>query len=52
MTEDKEIIEALLGMAYDKATEIYSVPLVEYGMNPKNYGILDHPEGYAKITGT
>jgi len=52
MTEDKEIIEALLGMAYDKAAEIYSTTLIEYGMNPRNYGIIERPDGYASITGT
>ncbi len=48
---DKEIMEALLGMAYEKAAEIYSAALVESGMNPRHYGTIEHPEGYATITG-
>ena len=49
---DAEIIEALLGMAYEKAAEIYSEALVEAGMNPRHYGTIENPDGYAAITGT
>jgi hypothetical protein len=49
---DQEIIEALLGMAYEKAIEIYSKPLVEGGLNPRHYGSIANPDGYAVVTGT
>lgn len=38
-------MEALLR---EKAKEIYSEKIVDYGTNPKNYGTMDNPDGYAK----
>jgi len=50
--DERGIIEALLGMTYEKAAEIYSKALVNAGMNPKHYGTMTNPDGYATITGT
>ncbi len=50
--DDRGIIEALLGMAYEKAAEVYSEALVDAGMNPQHYGTLPNPDGYAAVTGT
>jgi hypothetical protein len=36
MEKDKEIKEIMMGMVYEKAREIYSEALVEYGTNPRN----------------
>ena len=41
--DDRGIIEALLGMAYEKAAEVYSEALVDAGMNPQHYGTLPEP---------
>ena len=51
MEKDTEIKEIMMGMVYEKAMEIYSEALIEHGTNPRNYGAIDHPDGYAKITG-
>jgi nitrogen fixation NifU-like protein len=51
MKTDRQIEEIMMGMAYEKAVEIYSELLVEHGTNPRNYGAIEHPDGYAKITG-
>ena len=51
MKSDREIEEIMMGMVYEKAMEVYSEVLVEHGTNPRNYGAIDHPDGYAKITG-
>jgi len=51
MENNRAIEEIMLGMVYGKAREIYSEALIEHGTNPRNYGAIDHPDGYAKITG-
>jgi len=51
MENNRAIEEIMLGMVYEKAREIYSEALIEHGTNPRNYGAIDHPDGYAKITG-
>ena len=51
MKTDRQIEEIMMGMAYEKAVKIYSELLVEHGTNPRNYGAIEHPDGYAKITG-
>jgi len=52
MEQEKRIIEQAMGLVYDKAREVHSDTLVEHGVNPKNYGIMDNPDGHAKVTGT
>ncbi|MBW2595306.1 MAG: iron-sulfur cluster assembly scaffold protein [Deltaproteobacteria bacterium] len=51
MENNREIEEIMMGMVYEKAMEIYSEALIEHGTNPRNHGTIDHPDGYAKITG-
>jgi len=51
MKTDRAIEEIMLGMVREKAMEIYSEALIEYGVNPRNYGSIKDPDGYAKITG-
>lgn len=51
METDRAIEEIMLGMVREKAIEIYSEAMVEYGVNPRNYGSIQDPDGYAKITG-
>lgn len=43
----KEMIDLLM----EKITGGLSVRVVDYGNNPRNYGSLPKPDGYAKITG-
>lgn len=52
MENNDMIIEKMLGMVHEEAKRIYSEKIVDYGVNPRNYGIMDNPDGYAKITGT
>ncbi|MBW2675228.1 MAG: iron-sulfur cluster assembly scaffold protein [Deltaproteobacteria bacterium] len=51
MQTDKVIEEIMMGMIREKATELYSETMIEYGVNPHNYGSIKDPDGYAKITG-
>ena len=52
MENEKEITEIMLSMVYEKAKKIYAENLVDHGINPRNYGIMNHPDGYGKITGS
>jgi len=46
--EIKKIMEKLL---LEKTDNLYSGKVIDYGANPRNRGILDRPDGYAKVTG-
>ncbi|HYA12709.1 MAG TPA: iron-sulfur cluster assembly scaffold protein [Syntrophales bacterium] len=48
MDDDSKIIKEMEAILRKKAEEIYSEKVVEYGTNPKNYGTIDNPDGYAK----
>ncbi len=34
-----------------EAREIYSEITIDHFMNPRNYGVMDQPDGFAKVTG-
>ncbi len=51
MKTDRAIEEIMMGMVREKAMEIYSEALIEHGVNPRNYGSMENPDGYAKVTG-
>jgi len=38
-------------MLNEKTGRHYSARVIDYGTHPRNYGIMDKPDGYAKITG-
>ena len=44
----KKIMETLL---FKEIGHLYSEKVIDYGTNPRNCGILDRPDGYAKVTG-
>ena len=48
MKDESKIIKEMEAILRKKAEEIYSEKVVEYGTNPKNYGAIDNPDGYAK----
>ena len=52
MEDTDKIVQTMTGMVYEKAKEIYSENLVAHGINPRNYDVMDHPDGHGKITGT
>ena len=52
MEKDREIVEAMLGMVYEKARSVYSENIVDFGTNPTHYGVITDPDGYASVTGT
>jgi len=52
MTDEARLIEKAMGLVYDKAREVYSDSIVDHGTNPRNYGIMEDPDGYAAVTGT
>lgn len=51
MEDTDKITEIMLGMVYEKAKKLYSEKVIDYGVNPTHYRIMDKPDGYAKITG-
>ncbi|MBN2284671.1 MAG: hypothetical protein JXO48_12360 [Deltaproteobacteria bacterium] len=46
------VVQAMLGMVLDQARRMYSDTIVDYGINPVHHGILEGPDGYARMTGT
>lgn len=49
-TED-QIINKTLSLLKEKLGAIYSDKVIDYGTSPRNYGILENPDAYAKVTG-
>jgi nitrogen fixation NifU-like protein len=49
MEEDSDIIEKMNALLREKAKEIYSEKIVDYGSNPRHYGTIDGPDGYARM---
>jgi nitrogen fixation NifU-like protein len=48
MDDESTIKEKMEALLREKAKKIYSEKIVDYGTNPKNYGAMDSPDGYAK----
>lgn len=47
MDDDSKIIEEMVAILQEKAKQLYPAKVVDYGSNPKNYGAIDSPDGYA-----
>jgi hypothetical protein len=52
MEDADTIVETMLGMVYEEAKKLYSEKVIDYGVNPTNYGSMNKPDGHARITGT
>ena len=50
MEEDK-IKKAMINLLMEKIGGGFSDQVLDYGSNPRNYGTMDKPDGYAKVTG-
>jgi len=48
---DEQIKQEMIDLLMEKITGGLSEKVVDYGNNPRNYGSLDQPDGYAKIKG-
>lgn len=51
MADEAEIKKEMIDLLMEKITGGLSEKAYDYGYNPRNYGSLDNPDGYAKITG-
>jgi nitrogen fixation protein NifU and related proteins len=49
--DEEQIKNEMIDLLMEKITGGLSEKVVDYGNNPRNYGHLEKPEGYAKITG-
>ncbi len=52
MDNREKIIEKILNMAHEENRGLYSEKVIDGGVNLRNYGIMNNPDGYARITGT
>ena len=50
MEEDK-IKKVMINLLMEKIGSGFSDKVLEYGSNPRNYGTMDKPDGYGKVTG-
>ena len=48
---DEQIKREMIDLLMEKITGGLSEKVVDYGTHPRNYGTLEKPDGYAKITG-
>ncbi len=51
MVEDDKIKKAMINLLMEKIGSGFSDKVLEYGSSPRNYGTMDNPDGYAKVTG-
>ena len=49
--EEEKIRKEMTDLLFEKTKDLFSEKVIDYGTNPRNYGAMDKPEGYAKITG-
>lgn len=52
MEKEDEIKAWMMGLLEEKGIARFSEVLVNHGMHPKHYGLLDRPDGEAKVTGS
>jgi len=48
MEDESKIIENMTAILREKARNLYSEKVFDYGKNPENYGSIDSPDGYAE----
>lgn len=51
MDEEDKITEQMMEMLREVTKKGYTARVFDYGLNPINCGIMDKPDGYAKVTG-
>jgi nitrogen fixation protein NifU and related proteins len=51
MEEEKHIEERSLKMLHERMDRHYSGKVIDYGNNPRNYGVMDEPDAHAVYTG-
>jgi len=51
MDEEDKITEQMMEMLMEVAKKGYTAKVFDYGLNPRNCGVIDKPDGYAKVTG-
>ena len=51
MGEDDDVKRIMESLLLEKTGNFYSERVIDYGTHPRNCGILDRPDGYAKVTG-
>jgi nitrogen fixation NifU-like protein len=51
MDEEEKIKEQMMEMLMEVARKSYTAKVFDYGLNPRNCGVIEKPDGYAKVTG-
>jgi len=51
MNDWDKFISTVQKQVIDQALQIYSETVVQYALFPKNHGVLETPDGYARVTG-
>ncbi|MGD1151378.1 MAG: iron-sulfur cluster assembly scaffold protein [Syntrophales bacterium] len=49
--EEEQIKKEMMDLLFEKTKGLFSEKVIDYGMNPRNCGTMEKPDGYAKITG-
>ncbi|MBM4272510.1 MAG: iron-sulfur cluster assembly scaffold protein [Deltaproteobacteria bacterium] len=51
MEDEAKITEQMMEILMEEVKKVYTEKVLDYGMNRRNYGCMDKPDGYAKVTG-
>lgn len=49
--EEEQIKKEMMDLLFEKTKGLLSEKVIDYGTNPRNYGSMEKPDGYAKIKG-
>jgi len=52
MEKEEEILAEMMGLLEEKGIKRFSESIMNHGMHPGHYGILDRPDGHAELTGS
>jgi nitrogen fixation NifU-like protein len=51
MDEEDKIKEEMMKALMEVVKQGYTARVLDYGLSPRNLGVMDRPDGYAKVTG-
>jgi len=52
MEKEEEVLTKMMGLLEEKGIGRFSERIINHGMHPGHYGILDRPDGHAEFTGS
>ena len=52
MEKEEEVLAKMMGLLEEKGIEHFSETIMNHGMHPGHYGIMNRPDGHAELSGS